>query len=116
MYTLYGIKTCDSVNKAIKWLNKHQVDYCFFDLKTNELPKNKLKKFIKFVGKDKILNKRSKTWKNLTNEIKQRLDNKQISNVEFINILLRYPLLIKRPIIEKNNFILVGFSEPYFKL
>ena len=116
MITVYGIKNCDSVKKAINWLKKNNINYSFFDYKTQEITPKKLKKFIKFIGKSNIINKRSLTWKKLPNNIKNHIVSCETTDSDIIVILSRYPLLMKRPIIENKNLFLVGFHDQDYKL
>ena len=39
---LYGIRNCDTVKKARKWLDEHGVDYEFHDFKKDGLSSEKL--------------------------------------------------------------------------
>ena len=97
MIEIYGIKNCSTCIKAIKALNE-KVN--FIDLKKNKLPKYLLKEFYDKYGM-KLLNKKSLTWRNLSEEEK---------TLEFYKLLSDYPLLLKRPLIKKNNKIFIGWN------
>jgi hypothetical protein len=42
--TLYGIKNCDTMNKARAWLDKHGIDYSFHDYKTAGIERERLER------------------------------------------------------------------------
>ena len=87
MINIYGLKNCDSCRKAIKWLNDNNHSYEFFDFKKNSITKDKIKEWLKVHGIDKILNKKSTTWRQLDQNL----------------ILENFPTLIKRPFWEINS-------------
>lgn len=106
MMSLYGIKNCDTVKKARKWLETHNVDYQFHDFRTDGLDKKMLSSWVETLGWEAIVNKRSTTWRNLSEK------EKDIStNAQAIKTLLENPTLIKRPVAVKNKTILLGFKE-----
>jgi arsenate reductase len=105
-FRLYGIKNCDTVRKARKWLDAEGIPHEFIDFREQGLESKKLSQWLAAVGMDKLLNKRSTTWKNLDDSEKQ-LD----STEAVINLLIAHPTLIKRPVLESTNSVMVGFSE-----
>ena len=111
MLTLYGIKNCDTVKKAIKWLDANNKKYVFFDYKQKNISKSKLEKFVSKIEKNRLINKKSLTWRNLQSDIKSRIINIEVTDNELIEVLSDHPLLIKRPIIESEDLLLIGFSE-----
>ena len=62
MINIYGLKNCDSCRKALKWLDKNNQLYNFFDFKNFALSESLLLKWIEAHSLEKILNKRSTTW------------------------------------------------------
>tara|TARA_B100002019_G_scaffold240173_1_gene215775 strand:+ start:120 stop:563 length:444 start_codon:yes stop_codon:yes gene_type:complete len=111
LLTLYGIKNCDTVKKAIKWLDANNKKYVFFDYKQKNISKSKLEKFVSKIEKNRLINKKSLTWRNLQSDIKSRIINIEVTDNELIEVLSDHPLLIKRPIIESEDLLLIGFSE-----
>ncbi len=105
-HTLYGIKNCDSVKKARKWLEQHNKPYVFHDFREQGLDKKTLSKWLSEIGTEKLINKRSTTWKQLGNEDQQR-----ILSGNALAITLANPTLIKRPVLDTGDQLLVGFSE-----
>ncbi len=110
MLTLYGIKNCDTVKKARRWLEDHGVEYQFHDFRQDGLDKAQLTGWLEQLGWEAILNKRSTTWRNLSDKDKAISTNQQAGK-----LLLANPTLIKRPVVEKNKTLLVGFKESEFK-
>ena len=110
MLTLYGIKNCDTVKKTRRWLEDHGVDYQFHDFRQDGLDKKQLTSWVEKLSWESILNKRSTTWRNLSDE-----DKDISSNAQAIKLLLANPTLIKRPIAQNNKVLLVGFKEAEYK-
>ena len=106
MLTLYGIKNCDTVKKARAWLEAHEVAYQFHDFRQDGLTKTTLSRWIKQLGRDTLINKRSTTWRNLSDTDKSIQNDSQA-----ITLLLAQPTLIKRPVLENDKLLLVGFSQ-----
>jgi len=111
MITLYGIKNCDNIKKSRKWLDKNSIEYFFHDFRVDGIKKTIVKEFIENIEITLLINKRSTSWKKLSNEEKLAESKK-----ELIELLLKNPTIIKRPIIKSKNKYLVGFSEDKFKL
>ena len=63
---LYGIPTCDTVRKARKWLTDNGIDHQFIDVRENTPPKSQVDHWVRTLGAAKMVNKRSTTWKNLS--------------------------------------------------
>ena len=110
MTNLYGIKNCDTVKKARRWLEENGVDYQFHDFREDGLDKKLLSSWVETLGWEVIVNKRSTTWRNLTDK-----DKALSTNTQAIKLLLANPTLIKRPITQSNKLLLVGFKETEFK-
>lgn len=110
MLTIYGIKNCDTVKKARRWLEDHGVEYQFHDFRQNGLDKKQLTGWVEKSGWETIINKRSTSWRNLSEKEKTISTNQQA-----IKLLLANPTLIKRPVVEKNKTLLVGFKESEYQ-
>jgi len=105
MTTLYGIKNCDTVRKARKWLEAHGVDYNFHDLRSDGLEKKDLTAWEKAVGWEVLLNRRGTTWRQLP-----VADREGINKSKAIQLMLAHPAMIKRPVLVHNKGIHVGFK------
>ena len=110
MMTLYGIKNCDTVKKARHWLEDHGINYQFHDFRQDGLEQKQLQNWIKKLGWEALVNKRSTTWRNLS-EKEKTISNEQ----QAIKLLLGNLTLIKRPVVENKKIVLVGFKENEFK-
>ena len=108
---LYGIKNCDSVKKSRKWLDENSIKYVFHDLRLDGIKKTTIKEFLENIKIELLINKRSTSWRKLSNREKA-IEVKS----DLIELLLNNPTIIKRPIIKSKNKYLVGFNEKEFKL
>ena len=111
MINIYGLKNCDSCRKASKWLDNNGLDYNFYDFKNFSLSDSLLSKWIEIHSLEKILNKRSTTWRNLDEISKNNFEK------NYIKIIIKNTSLIKRPIWEFKNLpereLTPGFDEAH---
>lgn len=105
MTTLYGIKNCDTVKKARKWLEAQQQDYKFHDVRSDGISANDIQRWMDSVDWETLVNKRSTTWKQLDDDSKNNL-SKDTAEA----LLLANPTLIKRPVLEHKQTVTVGFK------
>ena len=103
--TIYGIKNCDSVKKAIKYFKERGIDYTLVDFKESPVNKEKIEYWLTQIDLNKLFNKKSTTYRNL------KLKELNLDEHEEIEWLVKENLLIKRPIIEYNNKTLIGFNK-----
>ncbi len=107
MIRMYGIPNCDVIKKAVSWLQQNNIPFEFYDYKKEGAPAAKLKHWVEKKGWEAIFNKRSTTWKELvaagTTEVR--------NSTEAIVLMGANTSIIKRPILESGNEILVGFNE-----
>ena len=108
---VYGIPNCDTTKKALALLKKHKVDFSFQDYKQQGITPQKLEEWCKKTGWEIILNKRSTTWREL-DEAEQK---KVINQSSAIKLMMKNNSIIKRPIIEIDKNIIVGFNEDEIK-
>jgi arsenate reductase len=104
---LYGIKNCNTVAKALKWLDDHKIQYEFHDFKKLGISEEKLRIWAERVGWEALLNKRGTTWKQLDEKIK---DSIITENTAFA-LMREKTSVIKRPVLEVDKDILQGFDE-----
>ncbi|WP_113906103.1 arsenate reductase [Aliidiomarina celeris] len=110
MTTLFGIKNCDTVKKARKWLTEHKIEHEFVDLRESPIAAVTLEHWLSEVGKDKLLNTRSTTWRNLPED-----DKGDLTLPRTVHLLQAHPTLIKRPVLVHNNSIHVGFKDAEYQ-
>lgn len=106
---LFGIKNCDTVKKARRWLDANDIDYQFHDFRQDGLDKTTIDNWLQSVDWQTLLNKRGTTWRKLDDPRKDSLD--QATAVE---LMLENPTLIKRPVVETDKACFVGFKETEF--
>jgi len=121
MITLYGIKNCDTVRKARLWLNEHQLDHHFHDYKTDGLSTEQLAYFSAQLGWSSLINRSSTSWRQLEPQqqsILQNLIASASSEIEpaAAQILQKSPTLLKRPILDADGVLLVGFKADVYRL
>jgi len=104
MVTVYGIKNCDSVKKALKFLNEHNIGYTFVDFKTSPVPIQKIEQWHQKVDLSILFNTKGTTYRTLGLKLLDLDDSLKIDWMSKEN------LLIKRPVIEYNSNIIVGFD------
>jgi len=104
--TIYGIPNCDSCRKARRWLESGSVEHHFHDLRNDAIRSDVLARWAGSVGWQKLLNTRSTTWRGIPQEQREDMDEERA-----LKLMLQHPTLIKRPVLENKNLILVGFSD-----
>lgn len=102
---LYGIKNCDTVKKARAWLESNSIDYQFHDYRIDGLTSELLQRFASELGWSAMLNRSSTSWRQLSAE--QQAD---LNADKAIALMLATPTLIKRPILDTSNKMLIGFK------
>lgn len=103
--TLYGIKNCDTVRKARKWLDSHGVDYQFHDFREDGVDKDAVAAWIDELGWQNLVNRRSSSWKTLDEVERSKMDDESAQQA-----ILMHPTLIKRPLLDTGKQRYTGFS------
>ena len=110
MLKVYGIPNCDTVKKATIWLKNKGIDYEFHDYKKLGISQTKLEEWLTQVPWETVVNRKSTTFKELTDEEK----GKVIDNVSAIALMLEKTSVIKRPVLEGDKILAIGFkAEEY---
>ena len=110
MTTLYGIPNCDTMKKARKWLADNGVEYDFHDYKKLGVERKQLDAWIKAVGWETLLNRRGMMWRKVPDDVKASIDEKSA-----ISLMLETPSIIKRPVLEANGKVTVGFKPEIYE-
>ena len=106
MITIYGLKSCDTCQKAQKWLQTEYLQYQFKDMRqTVALTTETIANWILLVGWEALINRRSTTWRVIKDKDKENLDG-----ASFLALVKVYPALIKRPVLEVKKSLLIGFE------
>lgn len=107
MLKMYGIKNCDTIKKARKFLQEQQTDVQFHDYRADGLDAGLLQSFIATLGYEALLNTRGTTWRKLDESTRQAVTDAQSAAA----LMLEHPSLIKRPLLSASNgSMLLGFS------
>lgn len=109
--TIYGIANCDTIKKTLDWYKNKNIAVEFHEYKKLGISKDKLAAWCKKLGYEVLLNKKSTTWRSLSKEEQQKVTGE----AEAITLMTQFTSLIKRPVIEINDHVLVGFNETNFK-
>ena len=110
MITLFGIKNCDTVKKARRWLEVEGIKYRFHDFRADGITAEQVTQWIEATGLESLVNKRSTTWKNLSDSDKENFD---INSA--IPLILDQPTLIKRPLLEMDSAVQLGFNDKTYQ-
>lgn len=100
---------CSTCKKAKKWLEEHQIEFQDRDI-TKETPtKEELRNYLKISQYPikKFFNTSGNLYKEFS--LKEKLDT--MSEEEKLELLSQHGMLIKRPLVVSDSFILVGFRE-----
>ena len=113
--TVYGIPNCDQVKKARAWLGANNVDYTFHDFKKQGLSGELAAHWLKEVGAGRLINRKGTTWRTLDESRKALVDNGSGTEADKIKLMLDYPSIIKRPVLDIGGTITVGFNPDQYK-
>lgn len=102
---LYGIKNCDTIKKARRFLDDNGVDYHFHDYRSDGVDKKLIAAWIKKHGWETVLNKRGTTWRQLDDATKNKVDANNAAE-----LLAEHPAMIKRPVLVNGSTSTIGFS------
>jgi arsenate reductase len=111
MTTIYGIRNCDTMKRAIAWLRDQNVEHEFHDYKRSGIDPKLLSLWSAQTGWEALLNTRGTTWRKLSEE--QRAN---MSGEKAIELMCQQPSLIKRPVLVHGGKILVGFDEQAYRI
>lgn len=107
---LYGIKNCDTVKKARKWLEQHQQAVAFHDFREDGLNRDDLEAWVDALNWETLFNKRSTSFRNLSDDDKTAIDKNKA-----IELMLAHPTLIKRPVLVIQGKVWVGFKAGQYQ-
>jgi len=107
--TIYGIKNCDTMKKARGWLEEHGVAYDFHDYKAVGIDRGHLESWIDRAGWETVLNRAGTTFRKLPDAAREDLDREKA-----IALMLDQPSMIKRPVLEADGKLLIGFKPDLY--
>ncbi len=103
--TLYGIPNCDTVKKARDWLGGRGLSFAFHDYKKAGADATRIARWVEQAGWVRVLNRAGTTFRKLPEADKAGLDA-----AKAVAIMAANPSCIKRPIVEHDGGLLVGFK------
>ena len=106
---MYGIRNCDTVKKARAWLEARGVAYEFHDYKLAGVDRERLARWARMVGYEKLLNRAGPTYHKIPEPRKAGLDEARA-----LALMVEYPSAIKRPLVEVDGRLLVGFNPELY--
>jgi arsenate reductase (glutaredoxin) len=102
---VYGIRNCDTMKKAMNWLDENGITYEFIDYKKAGVAAAGLPDWNQRAGWETLLNRRGLMWKKLSEA--ERAD---VDEAKALLLMAQYPALIKRPVLDTGKQLLIGFS------
>lgn len=108
--TIYGIKNCDTMKKARAWLDGHSIAYEFHDYKASGIGRDHLARWCAEAGWETVLNRAGTTFRKLPDSDKQDMDTGKA-----IDLMLAQPSMIKRPVIEADGRLMIGFKPDLYE-
>lgn len=110
MITLYGIKNCDTVKEARKWLDNRGVDYTFHDFRADGLSAESVEQWLEVLGWETLINKRSTSWKQLDSQARDSMNTETAKAA-----IMAQATLIKRPLLDTGQSLFTGFSDASYE-
>ncbi len=109
MIQVYGIKSCSSVKKALSFFKTHNIECKLHDFKAEKLSCDKISSWLRHVEMKTLFNSKSTTYR------KYNLKELNLNDKAKEEWLCKENLLIKRPIVEFDEKVIVGFDEEIYK-
>lgn len=107
MVKVYGIKNCNTVKKALDWLNENGQEYEFHDYKKLGISEEKIAEWQEAVGWELLINRKGTTWRKLETDLRESINEPKAAS----KLMQDHTSLIKRPIIEGKGAIILGFDN-----
>lgn len=108
---LYGIPNCTTVKKARAWLTEHEIACEFHDFKKQGIQRELLEQWISQTGWEILLNRQGSTWRKLDGATQASVNNANTA----VAVMLAHPSIIKRPVLDKDGRIFVGFKPELYE-
>lgn len=105
MTEVYGIPNCNTVKKAVQYIQAKNIQVNFHNFKKESISDDKLKEWFDYFGLDTVVNKKSRVYRNLSDEEKSQLEKEDTAP----EVLKNYTSVIKRPVIEYKGSKSIGF-------
>jgi len=109
MITVYGIKTCGSVQKALKFFKENNIEVDFFDFKKETPSVDVVKSWVEKSDINILFNSKGTKYRTL------KLKELNLDDNGKFEWLCKEPMLFKRPVIEFDDKLVVAFNEDIYK-
>lgn len=109
---LYGIPNCSTVKRARRWLDTQGISYQFIDLRRDTPTTEVIIGWLKRLDTTILVNRKSTTWRQMDDADKAIASGNDQTAIA--TLLERHPTLIKRPVIDTGETLLVGFDEALY--
>lgn len=109
MITVYGIKNCDSVRKALKFFKNHGIAYDFSDFKSDPVGCDTIERWLGSTEMKQLFNTRGTTYRTL------KLKDLNLDDAGKRTWLCKENMLIKRPVVEMENHVIIGFDQSIYE-
>lgn len=109
---IYGIKNCNTMKKAFDYLNNKGIEYEFHDYKKLGVSADKIQEWFKVAPWENFINRQGLTWKKLSETEKAQVKGPDSA----IKIMMEKTSMIKRPILEANGKLFIGFGDSWDEL
>lgn len=106
---IYGIPNCGSVKKALDFVRAAGFEFEFVDFKKQKPSIEQVEAWAAAVTMDKLFNTKGTKYKSMG------IDYKHLTDAHRVEWLTKEPTMIKRPVIEHNGKVIVGFDEEAYK-
>lgn len=107
---MYGLPSCDTIRKARTWLDRAGVPYRFHDYKTAGIDRRSVETWCREAGWTSVCNQAGRTFRALPDT-----DKRDLTERRAIDLMLAQPSMIKRPVLDIDGRIVVGFSPAVYK-
>jgi arsenate reductase (glutaredoxin) len=108
---IYGIPNCDKIKRTLAWFDAHRVPYCFHNYRKDGLDAARLKHWLAQLEWTDLLNRAGTTWRGLPDRVKNGVADTRAAQ----RLMLKFPTLVRRPVIEANGQVHVGYDETAFR-
>lgn len=105
MIVVYGLKSCDTCRKALKWMMEESIPHRFHDFRKDGVPAEDIARWVNLLGWETLVNKRGTTWRGLSDDQRDNLDNTAATA-----LILDHSALIKRPVFDLGDQVVLGFK------
>jgi Spx/MgsR family transcriptional regulator len=105
MLKIYGIKNCNSVRKALKFLKAHHIPHEFIDFRQTPVNEETIRKWLEKNNLKSLFNTRGTTYRTL------KLKDLNLDDEAKTQWLAKENMLIKRPVIVFDDQVIIGYNE-----